>query len=287
MFITDLDGYATARGITKVQAAGEMKRLCAQHNLEIVCLGSFDNFEGHPRRSLEERLRIAREWIAMADGLGTDVIQVPSNDDKDAVGDIDTIVANLQALADLGLRQESPDTARPLVVEHVARPNYGLCLDTYLVLARLWSDPRSPSGRRPGGDAALHMSLETFRARIPDSATAASSTTQAPIVYVQLSDAERLAPPILPGHATYSEHQDGVHSWCRYGRLFPLERARSAYLPVLDVARTWSKDSGWTGGWLSIDVFHRDMEREGSGPEHWAERGTRSWEELVKRLGEE
>ncbi|EXJ70131.1 uncharacterized protein A1O5_07204 [Cladophialophora psammophila CBS 110553] len=309
MFITDLDGYATTHGITRVQAAEDIKRLCAQRNLEIVCLGSFDNFEGHPTRSLEERLQIAREWIAMADGLGTDVIQVPSNDDKDAVGDIDTVVADLQALADLGLRQESTAIAGlPVkfayealgwathvadweeslrVVERVARPNFGLCLDTYHVLARLWADPRSPTGRRPGGDAALRMSLETFRARFTDPATTVSSTAQTPIVYVQLSDAERLAPPILPGHAAYSEHQDGVHSWCRYGRLFPLERARGAYLPVLDVARTWLKDSGWTDGWVSMEVFHRDMEREGSGPEHWAERGRRSWEELVKRLDEE
>ncbi|OQV00584.1 hypothetical protein CLAIMM_06063 [Cladophialophora immunda] len=316
IYITDLDSYATTRAIPRVTAATEIQRLCAQHQLEVVCLGSFDNFEGNPRRSLEERLHRAEEWIAMARALGTDVIQVPSNDDRDAVGDMATVVAELQALADLGLRgRESEPAFRPVrfayealgwathvadweeslrVVDRVARPNFGLCLDTYHVLARLWADPRASSGRRPGGDAALRRSLETFRERFAkppnnDSSTTTTTTTTTktqPIIYIQLSDAERLVPPILPGHEAYSADKDGVHSWCRYGRLFPLERDRGAYLPIEDIARAWLKDSSgaWTGGWVSMEIFHREMVREESGPEHWAQRGRRSWEELAKRL---
>ncbi|OAP61477.1 hypothetical protein AYL99_03680 [Fonsecaea erecta] len=323
IYITDLDSYAAGAGIARVQAAEEIRRLCAQHHLGIVCLGSFNNFEGDPRRSLEERLHSAREWIAMARALGTDVIQVPSNEDPDAVGDMDTIVAELQALADLGLHESSSPSLPAVrfayealgwgthvadweeslrVVDLVARPNFGLCLDSYHVLGRLWADPRSPSGRRPGGDAALRRSLGTFRERFanpvpPSSSSQTQTQTQThPLIYIQLSDAERLRPPILPGHEAYSPHKDGVHSWCRYGRLFPLERDRGAYLPVEDVARAWllqlnnndNKDGGGggiVGCWVSMEIFHRDMERQENGPEHWAQRGRRSWDELVKRLG--
>lgn len=38
------------------------------------------------------------------------------------------------------------------IVELVNRANFGVCLDTYHILARLWVDPTDPKmGVRPGG----------------------------------------------------------------------------------------------------------------------------------------
>jgi sugar phosphate isomerase/epimerase len=293
VFITDLNKYAADHGISQLEAATQIGNLCSQHNLGVVCLGSFDNFEGDPKRNLDERLSLAKEWIEMAHALNTVVIQIPSNDDKDAVGDENTVVAELQALADLGLQAEPPirfayealgwgthvaDWDESLrVVDLVNRPNFGLCLDTYHVLGRLWADPRAPSGRRPGGAAAVRDSLNRFLQLCRDQDLARK------IIYIQLSDAEHLDPPILPGHEVYDQAKDGVHSWCMYGRLFPLETDKGAYLPVEDICRTWLKDSGWNG-WVSMEIFHREMKDETHGPEEWASRGIESWRKMLKML---
>ena len=294
VFITDLVGHARTQNISQLEAANEVKILCAQNHLEIVCLGSFDNFEGDARRPLRTRLTIAETWIAQAHELGTNVIQIPSNDDKDAVGDMAVIISELQELAELGLQAKPPikfayealgwgthvaDWEESLrVVEVVDRPNFGLCLDTYHVLARLWADPRAYSGRRPGGDAALQASLNRFLTRFKH-----DEKFRHKIIYIQLSDAERVDPPILPGHAAYNENKDGVHSWCTYGRLFPLETEKGAYLPMEGISRTWLKESGWKG-WVSMEIFHRDMKREESGPEEWATRGRESWDRLLAAI---
>lgn len=289
MFITDLDSYASAHGQSRLAAARSIKELCEAHGIEILCLGSFDNFEGQST-PLDDRLSTAKEWLAMAKELGTNIIQIPSNDSRDAIGDESVIVGELQAISDLGLQEEPPvafayealgwgthvaDWEESLrIVQLVDRSNFGLCLDTYHVLARLWADPRRSSGLRSGGDAALRASIQRFHNDCP----------KEKIVYIQLSDAEKLSTPILPGHPAYHELKDGAHSWCSYGRLFPLETEKGAYLPMEDISRAWLIDSGWTG-WVSMEIFHRTMELEGADPEHWALRGQTSWDKLKKALG--
>lgn len=118
------------------------------------------------------------------------------------------------------------------------------------------------------------------------------------LVYVQLSDAERMLPPILPGHPVYHEEKDVTHSWCSYGRLFPLETESGAYFPFEEVVRAWlgggtgegrdasasSKNENEWSGWVSLEVFHRDMKEESERPDKWARRGQMSWERLKAYL---
>lgn len=288
LFITDLDAYVKAHRVSRIESARRIKQMCADRHIEILCLGSFDNFEGQPS-PLQERLKTAAEWLEIANTLGTIVIQIPSNDNKEAVGDVNVIVGELRALADLGAQQSPPitfayealawgthvaDWEESLrIVELVDRANFGLCLDTYHVVSRLWADPRSKSGIRAGGDAALRASIDRFNDHCPPDK----------IVYIQLSDAEKLSPPLLPGHPAYDEDKDGPHAWCSYGRLFPLEVEEKAYFPMQDICRAWLVQSGWSG-WVSMEIFHRKMKDEAAGPELWAERGRKSWEALTKIL---
>ncbi|KIW43956.1 uncharacterized protein PV06_05002 [Exophiala oligosperma] len=265
LFITDFNAFRDRLGKSSLAAAKEIRALCAKAGLEILCFGSFDNFEGDPTTPLENRLEKASEWLDLVHELGTNVIQVPSNDDRRAMCDERLIVDELRALADLGLQRQPPK---------VDRPNFGLCLDTYHVLARLWADPTDSSGLRPGGTAALRDSIQRFLDVCP----------RDKIVYVQLSDAERMSPPIWPGHPAYHEDKYGVHSWCTYGRLFPQEDEQGAYLPMEDITHAWLVRKGWKG-WVSLEVFHRDMKMEERDPEYWARRGKASWESLKTSLG--
>ncbi|KAK6387352.1 hypothetical protein LTS17_000619 [Exophiala oligosperma] len=290
LFITDFDAFRDRLGKSSLAAAKEIRALCAKAGLEILCFGSFDNFEGDPTTPLESRLEKASEWLELVHELGTSVIQIPSNDDRRAMCDERLIVDELRALADLGLQRQPPvsfayealgwgtcvaDWEESLnVVQKVDRPNFGLCLDTYYVLARLWADPTDSSGLRPGGTAALRDSIQRFLDVCP----------RDKIVYVQLSDAERMSPPIWPGHPAYHEDKYGVHSWCTYGRLFPREDEQGAYLPMEDITHAWLVRKGWKG-WVSLEVFHRDMKMEERDPEYWARRGKASWESLKTSLG--
>lgn len=291
LFMAEIDlSYALAHKLSRIEAAKGIRNLCAEHGIQIITLGTFGKYEGQPT-PLDERLKLAKEWMAVAKELGTTVIQVPSNDCKEALGDEGVIVTELQALADLGLQEEPPisfayealawsthvaDWEESLrIVGMVNRPNFGLCLDTYHVLSRLWADPRAKSGLRAGGNSALRDSLQRFRDNCP----------KEKIIYVQLSDAEKLSPPLLPGHPAYNEEWDGPHSWNNYGRLFPLESEEGAYLPMEEIVRTWLIDSGWTG-WVSLEIFHRDLKIADNGPEYWAQRGRRSWDKLKDILRE-
>lgn len=288
LFYADLENFAMLRSTSVLGAARLVREMCAERQLSIVSLASFDNFEGSPL-PLRTRLASARKWVELANELGTSVVQVPSNDEKGASGDERVLVNELRALADVGNGGKAPvsfayealawgthvaDWEESLrIVELVDRSNLGLCLDQYHVLSRLWADPRAVSGRRPGGAAALSASLERFAKACP----------MERVMYVQLSDAERMRPPILPGHPAYDRGKDGTHSWCTYGRLFPLEVDEGAYMPMIEVARSWVEKLPHER-WVSMEIFHRDMKREACGPEYWASRGSRSWRKLQVSL---
>jgi 4-hydroxyphenylpyruvate dioxygenase len=199
------------------------------------------------------------------------------------------IVSELSHLADIGTAASPPvrfayealgwgthvaDWEESLrIVELVGRHNFGLCLDTYHILARLWADPTSPdSGTRAGGRAALSASMKRLLS-IPNER----------IFYIQPSDAERCQPPLLPGHPAFSLHKYPSHSWYSWGRLFPGEVSEGAYLPMAEACHTMLLDSDWNG-WVSLEIFHRRMKEETADPEHWAARVRASWDQLCSRL---
>lgn len=287
MVYSDLQKYAERHNISMLEAAGQIKDLCAKLSLDIICLCAFTEFEGSPE-PLETRLQKAQEWISIARALGTDTIQVPSNENHNCTGDLSVIVSELQQLADLG-KQGGPvirfayealawglhvalweDSLR--VVNLVNRDNVGLCLDTYHILARIWADARSPSGRVPGGDLALKASIERFLKECPAEK----------IYYLQLSDAEKQDSPILPGHPAFDINKDPTETWCFHGRLFPYQTDMGAYFPLRDIIQAWLQAKGWSG-YCSMEIFHRDM-KEKLGPEFWAKEGARSWKTVLSKL---
>ncbi|KPI35638.1 3-dehydroshikimate dehydratase [Cyphellophora attinorum] len=284
----DLTRYASHHRLDRKKAAELIGELCKDLKLTVVAYASFEKFEGQ-LKPLNERLEKAQEWCDIAARLGMDMIQVSSNTDPEANGDEAVIVSDLRSLAELGQCHEPPirfayealafgvhvaDWEESLrIVKLVDQKNFGLCLDTYHVLGRLWADPSSHSGKRPGGDAAMRDTLQRFRDLCPPER----------IFYIQLSDGEFANPPILPGHVAYDRDTELLFSWCLYGRIFPLEREYGAYLPMEDILRTWLVESGWTG-WVSMEVFHHSMREETAGPTSWTVRAVLSWDRVQKML---
>ena len=278
--------------VTIQVAAEEISALCASHNLAVLSLNPFKNFEGHSS-ALSERLESARHWIEIARILKAQYLQVPSQfDAENSMGDENFIIAELQQLADLaaanapGLKiayeavawgsyvNTWQDSLR--IVEVVNKDNFCVCLDAFHVIARLWGDITTESGQRETGENVndlLQQSLDEFITKFPLDK----------ISYMQLSDGEKYSPPLSPEHRFYDASFPSALTWSRNTRPFPLEKEYGAYLPVTRVARAWLVEKGWKG-YVSFETFDWRMREESNGPECNAKRAAESWRRLLAEL---
>lgn len=282
---SDLQRFAASHSLSTFDAAVEVKQICQREGLTILVLCPFENFEGMLDPPLEKRLEVAKHWIDIARAAGTSIIQIPSTYDQNSTGDEDVIVHELRALAELGA-ESGPiisfayeaiawgvhvayweDSLR--IAKLVDRPNFGVCLDTYHIFARLWADPHAPFGKLPGAEMALQATTARLLATCPNEK----------ILYLQLSDAERQEQLMFPGHPAHQDGHDPTETWCLYGRLFLLDTERGGYFPLVDFCKALLVDKGWHG-WVSMEIFHRTMHEEESSPEKWARDGVKSWERL-------
>ena len=52
------------------------------------------------------------------------------------------------------------------MVKRVNKPSFGLCLDTYHIVARDWGDPTVPGCKRSDGEESLKQSLDELAAEV-------------------------------------------------------------------------------------------------------------------------
>ncbi|KAG9726917.1 xylose isomerase-like protein, partial [Aureobasidium melanogenum] len=173
------DQNATPPPIQLVTAAKKVKTICDQNGLRIIGLQPFLFYEGLRDRQQHARLiEKLHVWFDIVDALDTDIIQIPANflPEDQITGDMDTIVADMVEVADLGMKRARPirfayenlcwstyiDTwdAAWEVVQRVDRPNFGMCLDTFNIAGRVWADPAASTGMVDGAEAALDASLK-------------------------------------------------------------------------------------------------------------------------------
>lgn len=284
----DLDHYASALSLPILEAACNIRKLCAHQHLEIIAFASFQNFEGQ-KSPLPDRLQTAREWLAIADSLGALHLQVPSNFDRSASADREVIASDLRQLCDLA------KTLDPVVkiayenlgwgthcslwqhalqiVQDVDRDNFGLCLDSFHFCVALWADPFNESGKQSDGNNKLKRSMKALVKELP----------LEKLFYLQLSDGELLDPPYSETHPWYDATLEPAHVWSNEARPFPLETEYGSYMPVQEVAHAFLVDLGYTG-WVSMETFDRRMKSADQGPLKNARRAVRSWETLRMRL---
>ncbi|TPR04715.1 Fungal specific transcription factor domain family protein [Aspergillus niger] len=88
-------------------AATEVRSLCESHNLQIMMLQPFANFEGWPRNSpeREDAFTRAKGWSQIMEALGTKILQIGSTDtpaEKLSLGkNKENVVDDLRELADI------------------------------------------------------------------------------------------------------------------------------------------------------------------------------------------
>jgi 4-hydroxyphenylpyruvate dioxygenase len=285
------DGPSAA---AQLAAAHHIFQMCRSRNLEIVCLQPFMHYDGLVDRSAHAlHLKKLELWFLLARALKTDLIQIPSNFlPADQVSpDMDLIVEDLIEVANMGLQQSPPfrfayeslcwgtrvDTWEKCwdVVRRVDKPNFGMCLDTYNIAGRIYADPTSPDGKNPNAEEVVRQSM----------ARLVTSVDVEKVFYVQVVDAERLAEPLVAGHAFYNADQPPRMSWSRNCRLFYGEKDRGAYLPVKEISKAFFQGLGFKG-WVSLELFNRRMsDPDPAVPEELAARGAASWMKLRRDMG--
>ncbi|KAF2820589.1 3-dehydroshikimate dehydratase [Ophiobolus disseminans] len=296
LFYEDLVDHAGSSSPSDLlSAAASIHDMCLNLGLEIICLQPFMHYEGlRDRKRHDERIEEMKLWMELAHILGTDIVQVPSSFlSRDQISpDTDLIVSDLRELADMGLQQtpvirfayESLCWGTYVdkwelcwdIVQRVDRSNFGVCLDTFNILGRIYADPAAESGCTQDAEEIVQQSIRRLVEQI--------GPHREKIFFIQVVDAERLEQPLLPGHAFYNAEQPARMSWSRNCRLFYGESDRGAYLPVKDVAHAILKEIGYDG-WVSMELFNRAMERKDHDVvEELASRAALSWERLSHDL---
>ncbi|KAJ4350165.1 uncharacterized protein N0V89_008786 [Didymosphaeria variabile] len=296
LFYEDLADLAQPQTPSNLlSSAAYVRSLCTSLGLEVICLQPFMHYEGLLDRSNHsKRIEEMRLWIQLAKVLDTDLIQVPSSflAAEEISDDVELIVSDLRELADIGLTQSPPirfayeslcwgtyvDKWELCweIVTRVDRPNFGICLDSFNILGRIYADPTSSTGCNAGAEEEVQASIRRLVEQI--------GPHKEKIFFIQIVDAERLSSPLLPGHAFYNAAQPARMSWSRNCRLFYGETDHGAYLPVRDVAHAIIKEIGFNG-WVSMELFNRAMERKDHGVvEELANRAGDSWRRMVVDL---
>jgi 4-hydroxyphenylpyruvate dioxygenase len=294
LFYEDLaDLTETGSPSELLSAAADVRNLCTTLNLSIICLQPFMHYEGlADREKHAARIEEMKLWMKLAHVLETDIIQVPSSFLPADQILPDLIVSDLREIADLGAQQTPVirfayeslcwgtycDTWEVCwdIVCAVNRPNFGICLDSFNILGRIYADPTAETGCTEDAQTIVKESMARMVERIGPHVDK--------IFFLQIVDAERLETPLSPNHAFYNPEQRPRMSWSRNCRLFYGETRFGAYLPVKEVANTIINEIGYQG-WISFELFNRAMERKDEAVvEELAERCAIGWRKMVDEL---
>ncbi|KAF2236526.1 xylose isomerase-like protein [Viridothelium virens] len=272
-------------------AAQEVRFLCDQYSLAIICLQPFMLDEGLVDR-IEHKARIKKLhlWLELARILRTDLIAIASSylPVERISSDINLIISDLQEVADLGAQRCPPvrftyeslawgtrvDTWEVCwdIVRRVNRPNFGICLDTFNIAGRVYADPTADTGMTTTAETDIESSIERLIHTVDVSK----------IFYVQVVDAEKLKEPLLQEHEFYNSSQPPRMSWSRNCRLFYGEDSLGAYLPIQRLVRAIFQDLGFRG-WVSMELFNRDMaSSDPTVPADHARRAFKAWNKIVE-----
>ncbi|KAL2108144.1 hypothetical protein VUR80DRAFT_4188 [Thermomyces stellatus] len=250
------------------EAASQIANLCEGHDLKIMLLQPFANFEGWPDGSEERRDAFdrARGWIRIMEALGADTLQVGSSDSEGISSSVAQLAGDLGQLADMlaekGFRLAYENwcwsTHAPswkdvwTIVQEADRPNIGLCLDTFQTAGGEWGDPTTESGRIESGgisqeelDFSYGISLQELTRTVPADR----------IYLLQISDAYRVSPPLRDEKDASGLRPRG--RWSHDYRPLPYD---GGYLPITHFAEAVLA-TGFRG-WFSVEVFDGLFEKK-------------------------
>ncbi|KAG7004451.1 hypothetical protein G7Y79_00025g057370 [Physcia stellaris] len=241
-------------------AAKVVRKWCEKHNLKVVMLQPFSNFEGWPADSEERKdaFRRAKGWITIMKSLECDMLQVGSTDTPNINTSPDALASDLRELCDILAKHDyrlayenwcwsthAPDWKDVwALVQKVDRPNIGLCLDTFQTAGGEWADPTTKSGLIENVENKAVLE-KRFQASLEN----LSKTIPAEKIYIlQISDAYKPKKPLDP-----KPDKSGLRPRGRWSSCLRPVPFNGGYLPVVDVTKAVLR-TGFRG-WFSMEVF--------------------------------
>lgn len=286
------DHWGTITTATMLQAAEGVKSLCNQLGIKPFIFQPFWFYEGLlDRKEHDAKIEKLRLWMQLVKILDIQIVQIPTNwMTQGTTGDFDVIVDDLNEMADIGLGQDPVvsfayegvawgthiDTWQGTweMVKRVNKPNFGLCLDTYHIVARDWADPTLPGCKRPDGDENLKRSMDELVREVDVSR----------VFYVQLGDAELLDQPLVKGHPFHNDEQLPRMAWSRNARLFAWEDGQAGCLPLESVVDAIFNKLKFRG-YLSMETFSRHLFDKGPDvPKTSAVKAMKSWDRTMNMI---
>ncbi|KAJ5166088.1 uncharacterized protein N7482_004869 [Penicillium canariense] len=208
----------------------------------------------------------------------TDLVFMYANIRTDAgvTSDLKTVARDLAELGDMATAYARKDGGRMLtigyeglswatrntwsasweVVRFANRPNVGLIIDAFNILAVEFADPYNPAGH-----GRIYPTLEESLDILTGSLISLALTVPGDRIYFfQCGDAKLVDP------ATFIPPSDpmtpALLPWSRSHRLYPLEQSRGGYMPVELVAAAVLA-TGYKG-LISLEVFNLSLNQTGS-----------------------
>ncbi|KAL2802509.1 xylose isomerase-like protein [Aspergillus granulosus] len=158
-------------------------------------------------------------------------------------------------------------------VRFANRPNVGLIVDAFNVLAVEFANPHNPAGH-----GRLFSTLgESIQVLTASLAALVATVPGDRIFFFQCGDAELVNPAII---RPTNPNTPALLPWSRFHRLFPLEQSRGGYMPVELVAAAVLA-TGYQGP-ISLEVFNASLNQPGKHvPDAHAERGMAGLQKLI------
>ncbi|KAL7006975.1 hypothetical protein EMMF5_003559 [Cystobasidiomycetes sp. EMM_F5] len=255
--LSDDDGSGDLESLLKI--ASQVKSLLDKLRLKVLCLQPFSQFEGYTdEQKRKGKFAKAKVWMDVMEAVGSDMLQVGSTDDKSSTSDRSIVVKDLQELADMA-------ATRSMRIG-------------YEITGREWADPSQPSGLLAGfssddeRDASLTRSLDELARTIPADK----------IFYFQISDAQKMDPPINESHPAWNGQDPPRCLWSHDYRPLPYETDKGAYLPVEECTAAVLR-TGYRGP-FSYEIFYgADMSKDDKDvPARWTKRSMDTHKRLME-----
>ncbi|KAJ5130811.1 uncharacterized protein N7515_006850 [Penicillium bovifimosum] len=215
--------------------------------------------------------------------------------DNGVTSDLKTVARDLAELGDMAAAYSKADGGRMLkigyeglswatrntwsssweAVRFANRPNVGLIVDSFNILAVEFADPYNPAGH-----GRIYSTLEeSLEILVGSLASLALTVPGDRIFFFQCGDAELMNPTtFIP---PTDPETPALLPWSRGHRLYPLERLRGAYMPVELVAAAVLA-TGYQGP-ISLEVFNNSLNEPGQMiPDDHAYRGIRGLGALLE-----
>lgn len=281
-----------------LQVARKLGDLVKALGMRIACTQPLRKIEGI-KDPAERRgaLDLVAKRFPFMRAFDTDLVFMCANirTDSGVTSDLKTVARDLAELGDMAAAYAKADGGCMLkigyeglswatrntwsssweAVRFANRPNVGLIVDAFNVLAVEFANPYNPAGH-----GRIYSTFEDSIGILTDSlASLVASVPGDRIFFFQCGDAELMNP------ATFLAPSDpetpALLPWSRSHRLYPLEQSRGGYMPVELVAAAVLA-TGYQGP-ISLEVFNASLNVPGDDvPPMHAVRGTEGLRKLVE-----